>query len=287
MKQITVFLVFISVCGKTFSQSYNAQRTQVLVTNVLSNALIGGVGALFNKKPEDKMLKLFAKSFFKGSVGGLIKYSAKYQTYYLGNPSQVIHTPLNRLYFFLGHSVTMNAAFNRKFLERYYCNFYGIEMRIGNLEGRRFQARLSLATLATALAFGIRGYEFNLYETIEQGQLFFDVNRNRLPGTAQAGFNCLAIEANSSNSNYGALPHEMIHTYQMYDYFGFSSIYDRWSRPFYDHNKVYRFLSNYFVADYEVLFFSGFYLAQRKPTYYRNYFEFEAQHFRSRAAIKR
>jgi hypothetical protein len=51
--------------------------------------------------------------------------------------------------------------------------------------------------------------------------------------------------------------------------------------------KLYRILSPYMKLDYEAAFQGLLYLAQPVPKYYKNFYEFEAQHFSGRQYIKR
>jgi hypothetical protein len=289
MQRCSFFLILsLALFFRVNGQQYHEQRSQVLAINVLSNALLGGIGGAINKKADEKWPTAFLRNFFKGAAGGVVKYTATYQTYSLGQPQNSVYANINRLQFFLGHSMVLNAAYNRKLFEQYACSFYGVEFRYRAHADQKFSARLSLTTLANAAAFGVMGYELNLYRSLETGLVYFDVHHDLLPGTGQAGFNCLAIEQNPGNFfNYSVLPHEITHTYQMYDYFSLAAWHDKLTRPVYSNKKFYQVLNKYFVMDYEVLFFSAAYLLQPTPTYYRNYYEFEAEHFRSRYDIPR
>lgn len=271
------------------AQNYDAQRSQVFLVNVLSNALIGGVGGLINKEKEEKAGRAFVRNFLKGGAGGLVKYTAKQQLYHFQIPDKALLAPLNRLHFFLGHSMVMNASYNRPLLERYYCNFYGIDIRLSLKEEQKFQARLSVATLGSALYMAAKGFHFNLYTSLEYGLPVFDIynRRTSLKDGSQAGFNTMAIERYGGHYNYSVVGHELAHTYQMYDYFGFTSFYDRKARKYYEEKKIYRALSKYLVLDYEMLFFGALYLSQPRPLHFRNYYEFEAEHFAHRRYIMR
>jgi len=284
---IAILLVFQ---GRVNAQSYNAQRNQVFLVNVLSNAFIGGIGGAINKGKDEKISRAFIRNFLKGSAGGVIKYTAKYNTFYLNNTYTPYAFPLNRLCYFLGHSIVMNSAFNHKALETYYCNFDGIDIRISLKEEQKIKARLSLATLGCAVYFATQGFQFDMYRSLEYGQLLFLAK----PGAmgvydGQTLFNCIVINSYGTNPNFSILPHEIVHVYQTYDLFGISAFYDPKIRKFYKDKKIYKLLNKYVVADYEALFMTPLYLAQfhPMPNYYKNYYEFEAEHFRSRQYIKR
>lgn len=297
LKKATLILLIFTGFGKSYSQSYNEQCSRVFITNIVSNALIGGIGGAIHHGKDEKIYKAFIRNFLKGGVGGLIKYSAKSQAYYLGtnrydNSAGYLnnfYAPVNRLYFFFGHSIVMNAAYNRKITDGYYCNFYGIDLKFKPKEEQKLQVRLSLASLEAAVEFAIMGYQLNLYKSLEYGQLLFDDTKGTLGHyQGQARFNAIVTQQPGLNFT-SLLPHEIVHTYQMYDYFGISSFYDKKARPLYENKKWYKTLSNYLVLDYEVLFMTALYLPQfhLPPHYFKNYFEFEAEHFATRQVVLR
>jgi hypothetical protein len=289
MRLLTFLLLVSLLVEKLHSQAYDSQRTEVLVVNVLSNALISGIGGAINRDKGEKIGKAFIRNFFKGSAGGLIKYAAKYQTYYLRDQYLSVLSPFNRLYYFLGHSMVVNSAHNRKLLETYYCNFDGVDIRFNLKAEKKWQARVSLASLGSAIYFASKGFEFDLFRSLEHGLLFFKAKQGGQlkQHEGQALFNCIVIKTYGWNINQSIVPHEIVHTYQMYDMFGVSAFYDKKTKPLYEGRKVYKYLSRFFVADYEAIFFSALYLAQPKPIYFKNYFEFEAEHFKTRSYIKR
>jgi hypothetical protein len=282
--------MLVIISGKMLGQSYADQRSVVLATNLICNAVIGGVGGMIHKKPEEKRWQAFGRNFIRGTAGGLIKYSAKYQTYYFNQANSHFYAPLNRLYFFLGHSIVMNAAYNKKMLQTFHANFLGVDLRMDLSEEEKLKARISLATLVSAVAFASRGYELNLYRSLEMGVLYFDVRRKLPPGAGESAFNCLAIGVPPPSKNFisnPAWPHEVVHTFQMYDLSPVAAFYDKWLTKKTETKKWIKTAGKYFVTDYEVLFFTAGYLLMPQPRYYRNYFEFEAEHFTRRAYLDR
>ncbi len=270
------------------AQLYEKQRNGILIHNVLSNALISGIGGAINKKEGQKLHHAFFSNFLKGMAGGLIKYSAKYNVYVLNNQALGFYAPINRLQFFVGHSITMNAAHNRKFLQTFYCNFYGIDLRYNDPRTEGLSARISLATVLQSAYFAANGDKLNLFRSLEYGLLFFESSGSRLPSQAQAGFNAVAFHNSPAVPiDLGVLPHELVHTYQMYDYFGIAAMYNEAEQKFLHRSKFYQNFSKIFVADYEVLFFTAAYLLQPQPRYFNNFFEFEAHHFQTRSFLRR
>lgn len=284
------FIFSIQLSG----QSYKKQQDQILVVNILSNGIIGGIGGAIHKKENEKGIHSFIKNFGKGCIGGLTKYVAKTQTYYLRNEANVFLAPLNRAIFFVGHSVSLNASMNQKSLENIYFNFYGINFNYRPFEekGNKFEAKLSTGTLSSLILFSAIGHKFDLYKTLEYGQFYFELNPSsnykgsKLNG--QAGYNSIAIRSFDNNRiAQEIVPHEIVHTYQAYDFFSFSSFYKNKLEKKLTNSQFYNSSSKYISFDYEPLFFYLLYKTQPEPRYFKNYFEYEAEHFGRRAYINR
>ncbi len=276
--------------GKIQAQNYDTQQNQLLAYNLLLNGIVGGVGGAIHKAPGEKTWKVFLKNFGKGAIGGAVKYAAKYQTYYLRQPNSAFLAPANRLFFFLGHSMTMNASLNQKLLSRYYFNLYGLDMVMNfkDKEQKFLTTRLSLGTVYGVSYFLIVGHKLNLYKSLEYGIYYFDLNPDMKQYAGFATFNCIAMGKNAAGTTYyGSIPHELVHTFQFYDFHPVSNLYTPAMRPVYEKIKGYNTLSKYLKADYEGAFQGLLYLVQPTPKYYRNFFEFEAEHFSDRRYIQR
>lgn len=288
--------IMIAVVTATFlpvknqAQSYDTQRNQILAYNILLNGVVAGVGGAIHKSPGEKTWKVFLKNFGKGSLGGLVKYSAKYQAYYLRYADNTFLAHPNRLFFFFGHSMVMNASLNQKLMSKYYCNLYGMDMVMNfeNKDDKFLQARLSIATVVGFANFLIVGHEWDLYKSLEYGLFYFRMNPYEKKYGGFATFNCISIHKNAAGEQlYRVIPHEFVHTYQFYDFHPVSNLYTPAMKVKYEKYGIYRTLSKYLKADYEVCFQGALYLIQPKPRYYKNFFEFEAQHFNIRSYIKR
>lgn len=295
MKLTTLLLLLSFLFPKSSSsQSYNKQNDKVLAYNLAINSIIGGIGGAINKKKGEKIGHAFLKNFLTGGLGGVVKYTAKYQTYYLRYDEQSYYAPLNRVVFFLGHSITMNASMNARTFENLFFNYMGINMNYQPYEkmGNRFSAKLSIGTIYSGLSFAFTGNKFNLNKSLEYGQLYFELNPNtEINGLKVAGlgsYNSFAIEhLRPRQPTQSVVPHEIIHTYQKYDYFALGSFYKKKFDSILTKNKLYNFTTKYIDYDYQFIFQIALYIAQPKPRYYKNFFEFEAEHFSSRRYLKR
>jgi hypothetical protein len=280
------------------AQTFRIQQNQVLAYNILSNGLMGGIGGLINKKPGEKWHKVFLRNFGKGCLGGIVKYSAKTQTYYLRFPQNNFLALPNRLYYFLGHSMVMNASANKKLFSTYYCNLLGIDMRWyikdRAMDVKPLEARLSVQSAISVFGMIHEGQHLDIYRSLEMGMFYFELDtnyRHPIAGLVSgiSGFNTIAIATyGNSVAQSFAIPHETVHTYQYYDMFPLRNlVYPRYMEKPLMKNRVYTRLSKYLVLDFESYIYSGLYTIQPRPLHYRNFYEFEAEHFSGRQYIPR
>ncbi len=299
---ILISLLFCSISKINIAQSqiyidqqnqYRAQQNQVLAMNIFSNGLMAGIGGVIHKKKGEKFFPVFLKSFGKGCIGGAIKYTAKYQTNIFRSQQFNILLPINRAYFFLGHSITMNASRNEKMLSNFYANFYGVNFHYNNKaeKGERFNSRLSLGTMVSLGTFLAEGNRLDFIKTLEFGEFYFDKSSTSKiapqGSRGYAGFNTIAIQKDNGFPITSIIPHELVHNYQFYDYYPISTFYEKSLNKALDKSTLYRKLSKYLDFDYQPLIFGTLYLTQPKPRYFKNYFEFEAEHFGDRRYIPR
>lgn len=292
-RSLLVFLVLV-LSKSAFSQNYQSQQSEIFAYNLLSNGLICGISGAINKDKGEKAFPTFLKNFGKGCLGGFIKYSAKKQSFYLRYDSHEYLAPINRAYFFLGHSVSMNASLNKRTFENFYFNFYGVDFNFRPYEekGNRFSGRLSMGTVTSVIYFSALGHKLDFFKSLEYGQFFFELDPDtKIDGISIAGlasYNSFAIEKDSRGVySQSVIPHEMVHNYQYYDFFTLSSFYQAKLDTALNEVSLYRKASKFLNFDYQPIFFSGLYNIQPKPRYYRNYFEYEAEHFGRRRFINR
>lgn len=293
LPKVSYLLLVISVWGQSccFAQDYQRQQKEIFALNIISNGVSAGLSGAFNKQKQEKWFPVFVKNFGKGCLGGAIKYTAKYSSFYLNDVSNNYLALPNRAFFFLGHSITMNASLNQKMFENFYLNLYGFNFYFGPNAGgeNKFRVKFSLGTVASVIYFHAQGNKLDYRKSFTYGQFYFDLTPNaKLSVGGRSFFNVFAIRKYTNGSVYqAAIPHEIVHTYQMYDFFSFSSFYKVKLESSLNKRKLYKTISKYVTFEYQFGFFLSAYLLQPKPTYYRNVFEYEAAHFAEREYIMR
>ena len=120
----------------------------------------------------------------------------------------------------------------------------------------------------------------NYFKSLEYGNFYFDPNTT---GTSAsfALYNAIVI------SNQSLIPHETVHTYQKYDFFTISSFYEKPIANIINQKPILRKVSKFISFDYQPIFNKLFYKLQPEPTYYKNFFEYEAEHFSKRIPLNR
>jgi len=291
----SIILPLLILSYEMKAQTYRTQQNQLLAYNIISNGLMGGIGGMINKPKEVKWHKAFLNNFGKGCLGGLVKYSAKRNTRYQANENFNFLALPNRLFFFAGHSMVMNAALNKKVFDTYYLNLYGADIRYQRKDNNKppFHVKLSLMSVVSFVDFTIQKHTFDLYRSLEMGIFYFDMDPDyQLDGVLVdgiAGNNTIGIKKHSNQWTVSnVIPHEIVHVYQVYDFFPITNIYysEYLEKPLSKYG-FYTKLQKYMAFDFDAAYFSAAYLFQPVPAHYKNFFEFEAEHFSSRNYIKR
>lgn len=259
--------------------------------NILLNGCIGGIGGVINKKKEDKALAAFGRNFLKGSLGGLVKYTAKSSLYALPEKNRALASFANRAYYYLGHSFTRNASLNRELFHTYNIQLYGIDLNIQLTEDVKIQPRLSLSTGFFFLQKVIEGNRFNVGKSLKYSVFYFDQHDKYLYNSVGGALQNIITINRSALDVRIVVSHELVHTYQFPDYYLISNFAKPLSNKL-DTYKIYKYLSRYFYMDISSYYYLNYYLLQpnfstNSPYYYHNFYEFEAQHFANRRYIDR
>ncbi|QHT67563.1 hypothetical protein GXP67_13460 [Rhodocytophaga rosea] len=291
IKWLFIFGTYISGAffNECAAQSYAQQQRQIAAYNILLNGCIGGIGGVINKKKEDKALAAFGRNFLKGSLGGLVKYTAKSSLYALPEKNRALASFANRAYYYLGHSFTMNASLNRELLHTYNIQLYGIDLNIQLTDDVKIQPRLSLLTSYYFLLTITNKHTFNLSNSIKYGVFYFNQHpKYNYSSDGNAFQNTIILNPLSLDYN-STVSHELVHTYQFPDYYLISNFGKPWVNKLNTY-KIYKSLNKFLYMDISYIQL----LYNLKPNflttsahYFKNFYEFEAQHFATREYIMR
>ena len=120
---ITRFLFFVVLVF--FEQPLAAQQTraQAAVFNVATGSLVSGLGALINKKPGERPLRVFLAGMARGAAGGALVYASKEMVYQFGQTNRGGWAWGSKLTNAAGMSMIENAASNERPFTTWHFNF--------------------------------------------------------------------------------------------------------------------------------------------------------------------
>ncbi len=90
--------------------------------NVGFGGLVGGIGAIINKKSNEKLGKVFLKGFSQGALGGYLLFESKRLIGKFGKTGNYKYVWPSKIINSAGVSIIENAAANRNFAERWHLN---------------------------------------------------------------------------------------------------------------------------------------------------------------------
>lgn len=278
MKRIfTIFLILS--CFNTFAQHND---TQAGLYNIGLGSLTGGIGAMINKKPEEKLGKVFLKGLWQGAIGGYTIFESKrlvrliYQNNELGYswPSKLVNAA--------GVSMVENAAANRDFWERWHLD-YGFN-RV-ELDCRdKFSVRYKIMPVALVFTVGIATQaKFEVGKTLQSGQFMFSSNTGRWEETNSIGITYPGNIVYKPNTPeiYNVFAHEIIHLYQFNDINGINTYLDKPRNYFAGRSEFFGGVDKWVYFDFHNIIHPLLYELQNinRIDYYDNYYEHEAGYY--------
>jgi len=280
-----LFFSILSVSGVVSAQQ---TRGQAAVFNVATGSLVSGLGALINKKPGERPLRVFFAGMARGACGGALVYASKEMVYQFGQTNRGGWAWGSKLVNAAGMSIIENAASNDKPFTSWHFNF-----GFNRLELRTDQSvKINYKVMPFALAgfvYSATQYSFSFSETMRIGQpFFFTDNIDQWgPDFQPVGItiaNSITLIKPFATSQ--TIAHEIIHAYQ-YEGFGALNTYLNKPRTTLLNQKG-KWLARYtqwMYTDFNYLLFTGVYHAfgTDHTCYFDNPFEQEANFYSDKA----
>lgn len=275
MKNILVVLLFFP--GIIFSQH---QERKVFVYNIGFGALTSGLGAVINKKKTENWKKSFVRGLWQGSIGGVLNYSAKKSAYLITKNNSVGYAIPARIISSAGNSIIQNAAINAPFLKNWSFEYGLFRFDYTANADKKFKVRmLPTSILATAISLPKGRLDWNT--TLCTGVMVFQSKDmiSTLRGSHDGiNYGRAFIYMDDSLKNH-IITHEFIHEFQYREYLVFNAFLkpqvEKINAP-----GLKNIFTKYIYPDIPY-FGLGYMLegVQQNPRFFRNYFEFEAEHF--------
>jgi len=261
-----------------------AQRndTQAGLYNIGLGSLTGGIGAMINKKPAEKLGPVLVKGLWQGAVGGYTIFESKrltrliYQNKELGFswPSKIVNAA--------GTSIVENAAANRNLWEKWHINygFSRIELDLKDSPKVRYKVMPVAFVYTVGVALQTK---FELGKTLQTGQFIFSSNTKRWEDTNSIG---VAMPGNivykpGMESFHNIITHEIIHLYQLNDLNGINTYMDKPHAYLGSKSDFFKKVDRWIAFDYNTFLSAALYELENINTvrYYDNYFEHEAGYY--------
>jgi hypothetical protein len=269
-------------------QTVKAQNIEakVFAYNALVGSISGGIGALINKKKDQKWHKALIKGLVVGFGGGAICYSGKKLNVLIAKQHELGFAYLSRAVFSAGNSIVENAAANRPFWSRWHYDIGFVRLELQTNGPVKFIPRVMPSALGGIVFMAARG-RLDENATLRSGTLTFRADRviyasHLVASTASNGF--LFVNAlNSGPVFYDTYAHEMVHAFQFQEFSGcnyfFNPLTDKWKAR----SPWFRKASKWIYGDvnYELMLLNYFFINQgykdAKNYYCKNYLENEAE----------
>lgn len=227
----------------------NAQNNdfQAGLYNVVSGSIIGGAGALINKKPNEKMGNVLLKGLGQGAFGGYITFESKKLIRNFAKTGNYAYVWPSRLVNSLGNSVILNAASNRNFWERYYLDIGFGHFEYDVMKEKGISVRIMPFSLFGAVNMFSYG-KLDLKRSVYTGLFFFKSNEFE-ENDGWAIYNNITIHENLLKNRSEVIAHEIIHAYQYEGLIGVNSFVDKPS-SMWDQSKFWKTYDSIFYTDF-------------------------------------
>ena len=259
MKKHIYLLTFLLLITKVDAQLYN-NDFQAGISNVAFGGVVGGIGAVINKKKTDKTGKTFLKGFYKGAIGGLLVFESKNMLRYAEKNRSMAYFWPSKILNSTGVSIIENAVANRGTLEQLHINFAFNRFDFYTKEKFRVQYRILPLSL-TSTIYNLSKYQFDTKLTLQTGTPFYYTkNDSQLIHIGGATlFNNIVLDnyyktidprfPQYYDYRYGLINHEMIHVYQYETLFSFDGYLNK---PLKNLERIpfYKKYSKYFYPEY-------------------------------------
>jgi hypothetical protein len=275
---IIVVLILLVTKQSLRAQNYEARS---IIYNSLSGAVSGGIGALINKKQNEKWYKVLAKGFVSGAGGGFIVYGGKRLNHLIGDKQEPGYAWLSRAVFSAGNSIVENASSNIDFWKRWHFDigFVRLELNTGPFN---FTPRLMPSAFGSTIFMAANG-NFNLHETLRSGTLVFltPVIKYAPKFVASTPGNGILFTSGLGGTElYRTYAHEMVHVFQFQEFSGLNYFLKPLGTKAKERSAGFKKVSKWIYLDLNYEFMClNYFLIQGgyKDSYSRNYLENEAE----------
>lgn len=274
-----LFLVILLLVNNNKVNAQHKNDFEAGLFNIGFGGFVGGIGAIINKKPNQKTAKVFLKGFGQGALGGYLLFESKRLVGKFAKTGNYGYVWPSKLINSAGVSIIENAASNRDFWDRWHLNigFNRIEFQTKN----KFKVNYKIMPFALGnTIYGFTQGKLNISESVRVGSFVFTTEKIKFNETLFTDGRTFAnsiilIKNPTSSTKEIILAHEIIHVYQYESFSGLNPFLNKplekinieWAKKY---HKI-------FYTDYNYLINGGLYLLNRNHG--KNFFENEARYY--------
>lgn len=271
----------------------NAQERHQERAAFLYNISLGGftsaIGSVINKPKGSDWKKAFLRGLWQGGVGGLVDYSGKKTLGLINSDQKIIYALPATIIHSAGTSIIENAALNEPFLQNWNFAYGFVRIDFSLKHKKEIKIRL-LPESVYATIINQRLGKFDVLTSLLTGTIVFK-NPNffiELNGQDYLGYSLgrsFVYVNNYTNNKFHTIAHELVHIFQYKEF----QVLNTWVKPLEKKIKspqLQTLFSKYIYFDMPYAF--GLYELEgrfKSPRYYRNFFEFEAEHFSTNSYV--
>ncbi len=255
----TVVYLFTLLFLTSTAKAQNNDR-QAAVYNIATNSIAGGIGAVLNKKPEEKFHKVLLKGMGQGALGGYVIFESKRLVRNLSRTKDYAYVWPSKLLNTAGNSIVYNAASNRNFWERWHLDFGFNYLEYDFKRDRKLRYRI----LPFALYGTVRGFvsgSIDVKRTLYTGHFIFNLPKPNSEYLGYAVANNISYHPDYLEDTNGIITHEIIHSYQYGGYFFINAFLDKPFKKWEENNNIKNY-NKIFLADFNYLFMQGIIASQ-------------------------
>lgn len=281
--KVQIFFIGFAFVLQTVHSSAQNYEAQSIIYNTLVGGVSACVGALINKKKEDKWMDLVLKKFAIGAAGGVLVYSGKKLNTLIANEKKLGYGWLSRGAFYAGMSVIENTAAGKKFWETWHYDIGFVRFEF-NIKTHQFQPKVMPAALGATLFLSYYG-KLDINTSFKSGVPTFRTKRigyqpQLVGSTVTNGFLLSDTLNTSERIFYDTYAHEMIHSLQFSELSGMNYFFkpytDKWERESPYYKKMHRWV--YGDINHELMIINYFAIQGGvKRNYCKNFLENEAE----------
>lgn len=271
IKIIALIIIFL-VSIKSTSQQ---KKTEMAIYNIGLGSFVGGIGAIINKKPNEKTGKVFLKGLWQGGLGGYFVYESKNFLLKIPKYNKLEYSWGAKFLNSIGTSIVENASLNKNFWNEWHMNigFNRLEIHTDNKVKLKYKIMPISLILTGLYAYGKK---FELNHSLKTGEIIFSVSDEF--EHAGATWGKLILIDKSRLNNFRIISHEIVHSYQYEDFNFVNTFLNKPTNELLNKSKFGQKLNDIFYFDLQAPIFGGLYLIENsnRNCYYDNFFESEA-----------